>query len=150
MRTLATLAVCAGLALPAFAAPQYVEMKMKITGNSTNTATVNPSGKLMSVLLSAPSTNGTAINTVTGDVRVTVSPNVGYSMPGFILYTNGTAAASAVAHPRFIPTDKTGSALSSLTVAEPYFLCGDPVTLTVIQSGTLTNVLWRVYLKMDK
>lgn len=145
--TLAALMACAACA---HAAPINVPFVVKCNGAVTSSVTASVQGYIRDIVVSSPTTNGVAIGTVTGDVRIVASPAVGTGHSDTLIYTNAAVTSATSARPRFVPTGTTGSALSSLTVAEPYLCAGDSVTLRVIQDGAATNVLWRVDIKVDR
>jgi len=138
-----------------YAGPRYYEFtRITLTNTATNTAVLNPKGAIDAVYVMAPTTGGVtlAAASVTSTVTVVSAPNVGSGLSSTTLFTDAAVTNFTVSsHPRFAPTDNTGAALSSLTVFEPFLNVGDPITLTVIQTGTAqTSVLYRVFIKVNQ
>lgn len=148
MRKLALMAgVLMGLACVVQAGPQYVALEARIGTNATATVTdsVNPIGRIIEILIQAPSRAA-----CTNSMSISCSPNVGSNITATVLYTNATMSAADVVRPRIVPDDNTGAALSSLTVAEPFLCNGDPITLSVTQTPTtVTGVVFKVWLKIE-
>jgi len=125
-----------------------VPIEVAVTGATTNSTTQYVTGLIDEILIAAPATNGVAIAAVTGNVHVSVSPSTGVGFSATTLYTNGDATAAGSWRPRFVPTDASGNALTSLTVLEPFYAVGDAVTFRVIQAGTTNEVDWKCFLKL--
>lgn len=152
-KALTTLAAGLLACASVYAAPRYEEfVAITLTNTATNTATLYPKGAIDKVYVMAPTTGGVALATgsVTSTVTVVSAPAVGSGLSSTTLFTSSTVTNATVSsQPRFAPTDNTGTALTSLTVYEPHVNAGDPVTLTVIQTGTAqTNVQYRVFIKL--
>jgi hypothetical protein len=143
-----TVAIAAAiLAATACANPQYVSFEVAHTTASTNvlTQTLPVIGYVDEVYVKAPSQAG-----VTANVSVVVSPSIDTGLTSTTLFTNGTLTAADIARPRVAQTDNEGTNLSTLTVPERYLCVGDSVTLTVTQSSEVTNVTYKVFLKVDQ
>lgn len=121
----------------------YFENKIGATGGITITNSQAIIGSIDQVLIQAPS------RTSTGVVSIVVTPAVGSNMTRTVIYTNATVTAAASAMPRVIPTDNTGTALVALTVAEKYFCKGDTVTVYTSEANSITNVTFKVWLKVE-
>jgi hypothetical protein len=155
-KAIVTLAAGLLACASAWAAPRYEEFdRITLDNAATNTATLTPKGRVIAVYVMPPSTGGVALATasVTGAVTVVASPAVGSGLSSTTLFSDAAVTNATVsAMPRITPTDTAGDALTSLTVREPFLSAGDTITLTVTQTGTaaaMTNVLWRVFLKLD-
>ena len=140
--TFAALLVLASVA----AAQRVIPLDIAITAANkalTNTVSQSVAGVVDSVYVQVPASQ-------TGAVDVVATPAFGSGLTAARLYTNSALSASAVARPRFVPTDNTGStnALGAAHVTEAYIAAGDTVTFTVIQASAGTNITWRAFLKM--
>lgn len=125
-------------------AQQYILFENKIGATSQTVTNSQPVlGYINEILVAAPSRTGTGI------VSVIISPAVGSNMPKTIIYTNASFTTAVSAMPRVTPTDNTGTALSSLTVREKYFCKGDTVTVTTSETNSITNVTFKVWLKVE-
>jgi hypothetical protein len=118
-----------------------LEIKIGTTGaQATNTVSVAVDGWIEAIYLKAPSKAST-----TTDVCITVAPAITTGLTATLLATNAAAEAALLFRPRVIPTDATGGALASLTVAEPYFGHGDTLTYRVVQTSNGTGVTFKAY-----
>jgi hypothetical protein len=131
----------------ALAEPRYESFEVNHVNTSTNilTETKNPRGYIEEILIQAPSQAG-----VTANVTFVISPDVGSGLTKTVLYTNATLTAAARAMTRIVPTDNTGGALASLTVAERYLSNGDQLTFRVVQSSAVTNVSFKAWVKISQ
>lgn len=145
----AGLLACASI----LASPRYEEFdRITLTNTESDTATLQAKGLIDAVYVMAPTTNGATLGSgsVTSTVTVISAPAVGSGLSSTTLFTSSTVTNATVsARPRFAPTDNAGTALTSLTVFEPFLNVGDTITLTVSQVGVAqTNVQYRVFIKL--
>lgn len=150
-----TLAILLAVILPALAlaGPQYIpfEVANGVATNVAQTDTQYPIGYIDEIYIQHATTNGVAVvaGIVTSTVTVVSAPNVGSGLTSTTLFTDAAVAATALARPRVVQTDNTGTDLTSLTVAERFLCNGDPVTLTVTQVTELTNLVYKAWIKID-
>lgn len=155
MRGLKLFCACglaASLCSAAVAQPRYESAVIKLTNTSTNTVTLNPQGRILSVMVLGAQTNGVTMATgaATGTVTVISTPAVDSGLTATTLFTSTMTNATLTASPRFAPTDAAGTALTTLTVKEPHVNVGDPIVFQVIQAASgLTNVTWKCWLKIE-
>lgn len=139
---LAALAACAGVR----AEPRYVELRCDVATNAAvATDSEAASGYVREILIQGPSQAG-----VTANVSVVAIPFCGSNMVATVLATNEALTAAQLFRPRIVPTGTSGSALSSLTVAEPVLCVGDTLRFRVAQtSAQVTTVVFKAWVKID-
>ena len=129
------------------AAQRVVPLDIAITAANvtfTNTVSQSAQGAVDAVYVQIPASQ-------TAEVTVVANPAFGSGLPGVILYTNAALTVSAVARPRYVPTDNTGSTNALVGASHgsvPYFAAGDTVTLRVLQASAGTNITYRAFLKL--
>ena len=144
MRKLLTIGAVVMLAA-CVANARWIQFDAAIGTNATATAsdTQVVFGEVDAVYIGAPSKAA-----VTGAVSFVAQPRVSSALPSATMYTNASYSAAVTAQPRVLPTDNTGSSLTSLAIREPYSLKGDYVTFAITQSTAVTGVAVRAWLKM--
>ena len=143
---------CAALAVLAatLCVAEELYQELIVTVPTTNaaqvlTATVNPKGYIDEIYFDVPSLS-------TANVTVVATPNIcTNALAPTCLYTNSALTANVVARPRVFQTDKTGTAITNLSVSERFLCAGDAVVLRVVQASGLTNSpQWRAWLKIKQ
>ena len=139
---LAAMAACATVQ----AEPRYVELRCDVATNAAFAIDSEAvSGRVLEILIQGPSQAG-----VTANVSVVMIPFHGSNMVATVLATNETLTASQLFRPRIVPTGTSGSALSSLTVAEPVLCVGDTMRFLVTQtSAQVTTVVFKAWAKIE-